>query len=245
MPFKNVVLFLLTLTLGYPTAGFAQELLDTYYRTPSEKAKTTASGLSYEVLKKGKGKQRATETSIVIVHYTGWLASDGTKFDSSVDRALPATLPLNRVIKGWTEGVQLMRINELTRFWIPADLAYDNRPNAPMGDLVFDVHLLAIKPEPEPVKISVPPMTPPKKATLTDSGLAYQITRKGKGGRYPQPADTVVIHYTAWQASTAEMFDSTVSRGSPMPLPLHKAIEGLTEDTSDGRWSKNPFLDSS
>jgi peptidylprolyl isomerase len=69
-------------------------------------------------------------------------------FDSSVARGEPATFPLNRVIKGWTEGVQLMVPGEKTRFWIPVELAYQNRPGKPAGMLVFDVELLEILPAP-------------------------------------------------------------------------------------------------
>ena len=77
------------------------------------------------------------------VHYTGW-TTDGKMFDSSVTRNMPATFPLNRVIAGWTEGVQLMVEGEKTRFWIPEKLAYKGeRP--PLGMLVFDVELIKIE----------------------------------------------------------------------------------------------------
>ena len=68
-------------------------------------------------------------------------------FDSSVQRGEPLTFPLNGVIKGWTEGVQLMVVGEKRRFWIPGSLAYDNspRPGAPKGMLVFDIELLGIE----------------------------------------------------------------------------------------------------
>ena len=80
------------------------------------------------------------------VHYSGW-TTDGKLFDSSVKRGSPASFPLNRVIKGWTEGLQLMEVGEKRRFWIPADLAYGNSPGGgrPGGLLVFDVELLSIK----------------------------------------------------------------------------------------------------
>ena len=83
---------------------------------------------------------------MVEVHYSGWTL-DGKMFDSSVSRGQPATFPLDGVIKGWTEGVQLMVEGEKTRFWIPGNLAYDNssRPDAPRGMLVFDIELLKIK----------------------------------------------------------------------------------------------------
>ena len=111
---------------------------------PPADAEKTASGLASKVINPGSGDARPTATSNVTVHYTGW-TTDGKAFDSSVVRGQPATFPLNRVIPGWTEGVQLMAIGETRRFWIPQDLAYKGRPGAPAGMLVFDVELLAIK----------------------------------------------------------------------------------------------------
>jgi FKBP-type peptidyl-prolyl cis-trans isomerase len=112
---------------------------------PPKKARKTASGVSYRVLQKGKGKDRPTETSTVTVHYSGW-TTDGAMFDSSVVRGQPATFPLAAVIPGWREAVPTMVVGEKTRFWIPAELAYgaDPRPGAPAGMLVFDIELLGI-----------------------------------------------------------------------------------------------------
>ncbi|MEO8902220.1 MAG: FKBP-type peptidyl-prolyl cis-trans isomerase [Polyangiaceae bacterium] len=110
-------------------------------------AKKTASGLAYRVLTPGKGKDHPTATSRVTVHYSGW-TTDGKMFDSSVARGEPATFSLNGVIKGWTEGVQLMVVGEKARFWIPGALAYGDkpsRPGAPSGTLVFDIELLNIQ----------------------------------------------------------------------------------------------------
>jgi peptidylprolyl isomerase len=109
-------------------------------------AKKTASGLAYRVLTKGTGKVRPKATDRVTVHYSGW-TTDGQMFDSSVQRGEPTTFALNAVIKGWTEGVQLMVQGDKTRFWIPAALAYGEspRPGAPAGTLVFDIELLQIQ----------------------------------------------------------------------------------------------------
>ncbi len=106
-------------------------------------AKKTTSGLAYKVITPGKGKKHPTATSNVTVQYTGW-TTDGKMFDSSVTRGEPATFPLDRVIKGWTEGVQLMVEGEKTRFWIPEAIAYGGR-RAPFGLLVFDIELLKIE----------------------------------------------------------------------------------------------------
>jgi peptidylprolyl isomerase len=80
----------------------------------------------------------------VAVHYSGW-TTDGRMFDSSVLRGDPAEFSLEAVIKGWTEGLQLMVPGEKTRFWIPAKLAYPNDKTKPQGMLVFDVELVAIR----------------------------------------------------------------------------------------------------
>lgn len=106
---------------------------------------TTDSGLQYEVIQEGEGsKPSATDT--VTVHYTGRLL-DGTVFDSSVQRGEPIEFPLNRVIPGWTEGVQLMSPGAKYRFWIPANLAYGEQGPASIGPnqvLDFDVELISI-----------------------------------------------------------------------------------------------------
>ncbi|MCP3127913.1 FKBP-type peptidyl-prolyl cis-trans isomerase [Shewanella sp. KJ2020] len=107
---------------------------------------TTASGLQYQVLNQGDGTVHPKASDTVTVHYHGTLI-DGTVFDSSVDRGEPIAFPLNRVIKGWTEGVQLMVVGDKYRFFIPSDLAYGNRSTGKIGGgsvLIFDVELLKI-----------------------------------------------------------------------------------------------------
>jgi peptidylprolyl isomerase len=110
---------------------------------PSD-AKRTPTGLAYKVLKPGTGTSHPMSRSRVTVHYTGW-TTDGKMFDSSVMRGSPATFGLDQVIKGWTDGVQLMVEGEKTRFWIPQDLAYKGQAGAPRGMLVFDIELIKIE----------------------------------------------------------------------------------------------------
>ena len=112
-----------------------------------EGVKTTASGLQYQVRRDGNGKQpKATDQ--VECHYEGTLI-DGTKFDSSYDRGQTATFPLNQVIAGWTEGLQLMHEGAKYRFFIPYQLAYGERGAGasipPYAALIFDVELVAVK----------------------------------------------------------------------------------------------------
>jgi FKBP-type peptidyl-prolyl cis-trans isomerase len=120
---------------------------DTFLAGNKAKAgvKSTASGLQYQVITEGKGaKPVATDT--VKVHYVGTLL-DGSKFDSSVDRGEPAQFPLNGVIAGWTEGLQLMTVGSKYKFWIPGSLAYGDRGRPgiePNALLTFEVELLEI-----------------------------------------------------------------------------------------------------
>lgn len=111
---------------------------------PPADALKTDSGLASKIITPGTGTQRPTAENTVKVHYSGWL-TNGEMFDSSIRRGQPATFPLGRVIAGWTEGVQLMVVGEKRRFWIPENLAYQGRPGAPAGMLVFDVELLEIQ----------------------------------------------------------------------------------------------------
>lgn len=113
---------------------------------PPADAKKTPSGLVTKVLTAGTGKDKPKPEDRVKVHYTGWTA-DGKMFDSSVVRGEPTSFGVTQVIKGWTEGLQLMREGDKMRFWIPAELAYGekpSRPGAPAGMLVFDVELLQV-----------------------------------------------------------------------------------------------------
>jgi peptidylprolyl isomerase len=111
---------------------------------PPADAMKTESGLAYKVLRAGSGEKHPSRSSTVTVHYTGW-TTDGRMFDSSVMRGTPTQFPLDAVIKGWTEGLQLMKVGEKTRFWIPAKLAYPNDKSKPQGMLVFDIELISIK----------------------------------------------------------------------------------------------------
>jgi peptidylprolyl isomerase len=130
----------------------------------------TESGLVWKQLAKGTGKTKPKPTDTVKVHYTGW-TSDGKMFDSSVTREKPATFPLDKIIKGWSEGLQLMVAGEKRRFWIPKELAYNDRPGRPQGTLVFDIELLEIVTPETPKDVAAPP----KDAEKTASGLASKV----------------------------------------------------------------------
>jgi FKBP-type peptidyl-prolyl cis-trans isomerase len=193
-------------------------------------AEKTASGLASRRLAKGSGAAHPGPYDKVTIHYTGW-TSGGKMFDSTIPSGEPTTLALDAVIKGWREGIQLMSKGERRRFWIPAALAYGERPasaDAPAGDLVFDVELLDF------VSVTPPPPAPadveaaPKDAKKTASGLAYKILVRGKGKERPKASSFVEVHYTGWTPD-GKMFDSSVVRGKPTSFPLDGVIKGWTE----------------
>jgi len=191
---------------------------------PPEGAEVTASGLASKVLQPGTGEVHPQATDKVKVHYTGW-TTDGKMFDSSVSRGKPAVFPLDKVIAGWTEGVQLMKVGEKRRFWIPAKLAYEGRTDRPQGMLVFDVELLEILAVPPP-----PPdvAAPPADAQTSKSGLAWKVLTPGTGTRHAGPKGVVRVHYTGW-TTDGKMFDSSLGRGAAANFPLTKVIPGWTE----------------
>lgn len=109
---------------------------------PPSDARLTRSGLVFKTLRAGTGARNPTRRSHVNVHYTGWTL-DGKMFDSSILRNESASFRLEEVIKGWTEGIQLMVPGEKARFWIPEKLAYRGERGKPAGMLVFDIELLS------------------------------------------------------------------------------------------------------
>jgi peptidylprolyl isomerase len=113
-------------------------------KMPPADAQRTPSGLAYKVLRPGTGTRHPGGRDKVLVHYTGW-TTNGKAFDTTLAKGEPVLLGLDDVVKGWTEGVQLMVEGERARFWIPQDLAYKGEPGNPRGMLIFDIELLRIQ----------------------------------------------------------------------------------------------------
>ena len=216
------------LVLCAPQVTFAQANMP---ETPAdvkaapEDAVKTPSGLASKVLAKGTGSAHPAAADTVTVHYSGW-TTDGKLFDSSVKRGEPTSFPLNGVIKGWTEGVQLMVEGEKRRFWIPADLAYGENPGGgrPGGLLVFDIELLSIKKAPK-----APELAAPADAEKMPSGASVKTVAKGSGTKSPKSEDTVTVNLALW-SPTGELLQSTDQEGRPAEVPLDKLrIGGLPD----------------
>ena len=189
---------------------------------PPDDAAKTASGLSSKVIAAGIGNDHPATADFVTIHYTGW-TTDGKMFDSSLTRGKPSIFRVDRVIPGFSEGLQLMVPGEKRRLWIPVSLAYKGQPGKPAGMLVFDVELVDI-PNRAPTDVKAAPAD----AKKTASGLAYKVIKDGVGGRHPKSSSTVTVHYTGW-TTDGKMFDSSVTRGEPATFPLENVIPGWTE----------------
>lgn len=194
---------------------------------PPKDAKKTASGLAYKILAKGGASDHPIPESTVSVNYTGW-TTDGAMFDTSTKRGKAAEFPLNRVVPGWTEGLQLLSPGDKARLWIPEELAYKGQPGKPAGMLVFDVELLSYKNPPPPIPAPPDVASSPSDATKTESGLSYKVLTPGKGTEKPSATARVKVHYTGW-TTDGKMFDSSVQRGEPAMFPLNGVIKGWTE----------------
>lgn len=188
-------------------------------------AETTSSGLASKLIAAGGGQAHPARTDKVTVHYTGW-TTDGKMFDSSRASGKPATFPLDKVIAGWTEGVQLMVAGEKRRFWIPDELAYQGKEGRPQGTLVFDVELISFE-SANPLAPPADLTKPPSEAKKTWSGLSYLVLKPGTGKK-PEKESEVTVNYTGWKTD-GKMFDSSVARREPATFKVDKVIPGWTE----------------
>lgn len=198
---------------------------------------TTPSGLQYEIIKEGTGAQ-ATINDKVKTHYHGTLI-DGKVFDSSVDRGEPATFPVNGVIKGWQEGIPLMKEGAKYRFYIPQELAYGVQspsPSIPAGSaLIFDVELIEVNPGSKTLKTTIKAgqdfLAENAKKTgvkTLPSGLQYKVVKAGNSEAHPTVQDRVKVHYHGTLID-GTVFDSSVERGSPATFGVGQVIKGWQE----------------
>jgi peptidylprolyl isomerase len=218
--------FLLAALAAYAGAQVSPYTPPPDLTAPPGDAVKSASGLISKTLTPGTGVEKPAATDIVTVHYTGWVAADGRMFDSSIARGTPSTFPVNRVIAGWRECVQLMTVGEKRRCWIPESLAYKGQAGKPSGTVVFDLELIDTRTSPTIAPADV--KAPPEDAKKTSTGLAYKVLRPGKGLRNPAAWSRVTVDYTGW-TTDGKMFDSSVLRGKPMTLELTGVIAGWTE----------------
>lgn len=231
-------------------------ILDNLPWEEADGTQATGSGLEYKVLRRVDDPDAASPQSPrdrVTVMYEGRLARNGELFDSSYARDAPATFALNQVIPGWTEGLQLMSEGESYLFYIPADLAYGDRPRPggpiqPGDDLIFRVELQDVEPAPPPRTVDTEawdtytPWQSDREGvqTLRD-GIEYVVLEQGDDDA-PSPAgdDRVVVFYEGRLDSDGTVVDSAFDRGQAAMFPVNRVIRGwsvvLKEMRRGDRW---------
>jgi len=183
------------------------------------KVKVTSSGLQYQITQEANGVQ-AEAGDMVKVHYTGKLTT-GEVFDNSLDRGEPISFKLGAgmVIKGWDEGIALMKEGEKATFTIPPHLGYGEKEMGKIpanSTLIFDVDLVKV------IKAVKPYDAKGKEKMKTNSGLEYTIVEQGSGAK-AAPGKIVRVHYTGY-FEDGTTFDSSVERGEPIEFPLGKGM---------------------
>lgn len=194
--------------------------------TPPADAQKTASGLVTRVLRPGRGDRTPKAYDKVRVHFIGW-NHKGKRVEDTRARGKPATFDLTGVIAGWTQALQLMKVGEQRRVWVPDALSYP-RPTAPRKPTVFDIELLEILDGPPPLPAPADVAAPPANALRTKSGLAYRWLERGGSGRKANPWDRVRLDYTGWTIA-GEMFESSSRLGGPATFDVNEVIAGWAE----------------
>jgi FKBP-type peptidyl-prolyl cis-trans isomerase len=217
-----------TLAASSPPSNAIDALpVETPPSTAPETAEVTASGLATQVLTPGTGDKRPRKQDRVLVNFTSWNSS-GKIVDGSAQRGGSVTFEVEGVIAGWGEALQLMRVGEKRRLWVPDHLTYPGRPGPARPPAVFEIELLEID-EGVGAEAAPPDLTAaPQDATKTASGLTYKVLahEAARESERPHSWDRVTVRFAGW-TQNGEMFDS--SKREPERFELSKVIPGWQE----------------
>ena len=186
---------------------------------PPADAIKTATGLAYKKLVANDAGKAVGADDLVSVRYTGW-TTDGKTFDTNKFAPKPTVFSPGHLIPGMKEGLQLAKVGESVRFWIPEDIAYGGMPGRPAGMLVFDFEILDVT---TPV---MPPKDIPEDAVKLDNGLAYRIVKSNPGAESVGENDIVSLDFDGWVQATGERFQSSAEIDGPIQMPVQKMFPG-------------------
>jgi len=195
---------------------------------PPDAAQTTRSGIKYEVVRPGTGKDKARSFDYPTASFTGW-DSDGKMFDTTeMGRKKPTRSRLDKLAQPFIDVAENMVEGERVRFWVPSDkmtIAGKAEPGLPAGTLCYELELQKLEPGAE-----TPPdvKAPPADAKKTAKGVFYKVLKAGPGGPHPKPTDSVKVNYSGW-TTDGKMFDSSLERGQPAEFGLSAVIPGWTD----------------
>jgi FKBP-type peptidyl-prolyl cis-trans isomerase len=194
---------------------------------PPAGARKTASGIAYQILAPGTGKERPRAWDQVAVHYTGWDPT-GKMVQSTHSRKKPQMVNLLRAMPGWIEVLENMVVGQKVRAWIPVSKLPTLGGVPKEGNLVYEFELLEIHKQQDPPAVPRDVAAPPRDVKKTAKGVFYKVLKPGTGKVHPRADQIVQVHYTGW-TTDGKMFDSSVVRGSPIRFPLSNVIEGWTD----------------
>jgi len=196
---------------------------------PPDGADATKSGIKYEVVRAGTGKDKPRAYDIVTFNYTGWDA-EGRMFDTTEMKKHPAKVAPFRQSPPFEEILTSMVSGERVRFWIDAAKLQAGKPvpGMPTGQLCYEVDLVQIEKGADPPPVPPDVAKPPADAKKTARGVFYKVLKAGKGSAKPTPRDTVRVNYTGW-TTDGKMFDSSVIRNEPAEFSLQGGMLGWTE----------------
>ena len=188
------------------------------------------SGLKYYELKVGEGAQPTGDDATVKMEFTAWFV-DGRKLDSSADRGTPITTQVNRLLKGWSEGIRDMREGGKRKLIIPADLAFGEAGNPPMippkATMIIDLELVEVVDYGRIPEV-LPGWPVEGEGVRKESGLVYYDVLEGEGEEAASASSTVRVHYTGYLNDGTE-FDSSTRRGQPKETHLSEDLPGWAE----------------
>lgn len=186
---------------------------------PPADAVKTESGLAYKKLTANEAGRAIVSSDLVRLHYTGW-TTDGKMFDSSLTENTPVVFTPENLIPGMKEGLLLSKVGEKVRVWIPQDLAYQGRPGAPEGMLVFDFDILDV------VTPVMPPKDVPSDATQLTGGISYRIVKTEAGAQTVSENDIVSLDFTGWTQTDGVRFQSSLEMPEKLMAPVSSLFPG-------------------
>jgi FKBP-type peptidyl-prolyl cis-trans isomerase len=195
---------------------------------PPATAKTTKSGIKYEEVRAGTGKDRPTAADDVTFNYTAWNA-EGRMLETTEMKKRPVKSPPFRQPAPLEEVLEQMTGGQRVRFWVDADKMKRPQPGPATGQLCYEIDLVTIEKSKNPPPPTPPDVAkPPGDAKKTEKGVFYKVLKTGKGGPKPKPEDSVRVNYTGWNTD-GRMFDSSVIKGEPAEFNLRGVIAGWTD----------------
>lgn len=200
-----------------------------HYATAPDHSTKTATGLAYETLRAGRGEDSPTPADLALLHFNAWDTNGKLTFSTERDGKAPQSVIISDLMPGLQEALSTMKVGELRRVWVPTHLTrIEGLEKFLQQPQVVELELLSFISDPAEIGKAI--AEPPQDALATDNGLRYQVLREGAGSEHPAINDTIVVHYSVWNAA-GDLLDSSFKAGKPYALPLDDRLPQGWRDT--------------